>query len=253
MIAAAAIRSTFAAFVCFTLMSAPALSDAPPLSDAPAQPINIPANDLAVSLELLARQSGIEFIYDSNQLKGTRAPGVSGNLTPMAAVMKLLEGTNFTVTEHAGAMLIAAPQAGEHGMPRLAPSFPASAVPLAQPDPGTADVDRKSTRASSLEEIIVTGTHIRGEAPVGSALMVYTRADIEQSGSATLDQFARNMTENFSGTDTISNQSSNIRFSPTNSSNGINSFQGSSFNLHGLGPTTTLTLLNGQRLAPGAA
>jgi len=122
---------------------------------------------------------------------------------------------------------------------------------LAQPTPVTADADRKSSRSSSLEEIIVTGTHIRGEAPVGSALIVYTRADIEQSGSATLDQFARNMTENFSGVDTISNQSSNIRFSPTNSSNGINSFQGASFNLHGLGPTTTLTLLNGQRLAPG--
>ena len=113
------------------------------------------------------------------------------------------------------------------------------------------DANQRSKKNSVLDEIVVTGTHIRGEAPVGSALIVYTRADIEQSGSATLDQFARNMTENFSSVDTISNHSSNIRFSPTRSSNGANAFQGASFNLHGLGPTTTLTLLNGQRLAPG--
>jgi iron complex outermembrane recepter protein len=245
MIAGATIRSAFAALVYFTLTSAPALSDAP------AQPIHIPADDLTVSLELLAQQSGIEFIYDSNQLKGTRAPGVSGNLTPMAAVMKLLEGTNLTVTQHGGAMLISAPQGGDHRQPNSVPSYPADSLPSPQPNPESADADGKSIRSSSLEEIIVTGTHIRGEAPVGSALIVYSRADIAQSGSATLDQFARNMTENFSGADAIANQASNIRFSPTNSSNGINSFQGASFNLHGLGPTTTLTLLNGQRLAPG--
>jgi iron complex outermembrane receptor protein len=245
MIAGATMRGAFAAFVYFTLMSAPALCEAP------AQPINIPANDLVVSLELLAQQSGIEFIYDSNELKGTRAPEVSGNLTPMAAVMKLLEGTNLTLTQHGGAMLISAPRRGDHDKSNSAPALPASSVASPRSNPEIADTDRKSTRSSSLEEIIVTGTHIRGEAPVGSALSVYTRTDIDQSGSATLDQFARNMTENFSGTDTISNQSSNIRFSPANSSNGINSFQGASFNLHGLGSTTTLTLLNGQRLAPG--
>jgi outer membrane receptor protein involved in Fe transport len=140
------------------------------------------------------------------------------------------------------------------------PSLPGNAVPAGQRSSGQredaavaglSNTDQKSTESSSLDEIIVTGTHIRGEAPVGSALTVYARADIEQSGSATLEQFARNVTENFSGTDTIANQSSNIRFAATSSSNGINTFQGAAFNLHGLGPGTTLTLLNGQRLAPG--
>jgi iron complex outermembrane recepter protein len=245
----------FAGFVCCALLSVSAMADAPRRS------ISIPADDLVASLELLALQSGIEFIYDADQLKGIKAPGVSGNLTPLAAVMKLLEGTTLTVTEHNGAMLIAAPRAG--GQPAANPmrSIPGNAVPPAQQlsnehetvsaITGSSDADQKSSRSSSLDEIIVTGTHIRGEVPVGSALTVYARADIEQTGSATLDQFARNMTENFSGTDTISNQSSNIRFSPTSSSNGINTFQGASFNLHGLGPGTTLTLLNGQRLAPG--
>jgi iron complex outermembrane recepter protein len=240
-------RCIVAGIICCAWISASALGDAP------SQAIDIPADDLAASLELLARQSGIEFIYDADQLKGIKAPGVSGNLTPLAAVLKLLTGSHLTVTEHNGAMLIAAPQGSDRSAPDSAAALPGAAVQRETPPAvsGISDADSKSSRSSSLDEIIVTGTHIRGEAPVGSALIVYGRADIEQSGSATLDQFARNMTENFSGADTISNQSSNIRFSPTSSSNGVNSFQGAAFNLHGLGPATTLTLLNGQRLAPG--
>jgi iron complex outermembrane receptor protein len=240
----------------WVLLPAPANAD--PTEASPQSIINIPAGDLVASLELLAKQSGIEFIYDAEQLRGIKAHGVSGNLTPKAAVMKLLEGTPLALTEHNGAMLIAAPPSAGHGVPT--PSAAGNTVQSAQPhsgqeaaadNAGSADADQKSKKPAALDEIVVTGTHIRGEAPVGSPLLVYTRADIDQSGSATLDQFARTMAGNFSSVDTISNPPSNIRFSPTGSSNGTNTFQGASFDLHGLGPATTLTLLNGQRLAPG--
>jgi iron complex outermembrane receptor protein len=202
----------FGALVCCAWMAAPAVA-----TEAPKQRINIPAGDLVASLELLAKQSAIEFIYDADQLKGIEAHSVSGDLTPKEAVIKLLEGTPLVLKEHpSGALLITLPRAD-----------------------------------GGLEEIVVTGTHIRGEAPTGSALIVYSHSDIEQSGVATLDQFARTVPGNFASVDAISNLSSNIRFSRTSVSNGINAFQGASFNLHGLGPTTTLTLLNGQRLAPG--
>jgi len=220
-------RCARAGAVCYVLLLAPA--QAADGVDAREPLVDIPAGDLATSLELLAGQSGIEFIYDSNQLKGIKAHGVSGRLTPKAAVMKLLEGTDLILTEHQGVFLIAPRQGGSQGVgPDLHPP-----------------------EGSSLDEIVVTGTHIRGAAPVGSPLVVYSRSDIEETGSATLDQFARNVMGNAASVDTIANPTSNIRFSPGISSNGANTFQGASFNLHGLGPTTTLTLLNGQRLAPG--
>ena len=220
-------RCARAGAVCYVLLLAPA--QAADGVDAREPLVDIPAGDLATSLELLAGQSGIEFIYDSNQLKGIKAHGVSGRLTPKAAVMKLLEGTDLILTEHQGVFLIAPRQGGAQGVgPDLHPP-----------------------EGSSLDEIVVTGTHIRGAAPVGSPLVVYSRSDIEETGSATLDQFARNVMGNAASVDTIANPTSNIRFSPGISSNGANTFQGASFNLHGLGPTTTLTLLNGQRLAPG--
>ena len=206
--------------VCCVLLSAPAW--AADGVDARESVIDIPAGDLVTSLERLAEQSGIEFIYDSNQLKGIKAQSVSGHLTPKAAVMKLLEGTDLALTEHNGALLIAPRQGGGQG------------------EEGT-----------SLDEIVVTGTHIRGAVPVGSPLVAYSRSDIEETGSATLDQFARTVMGNAASVDTIANPASNVRFSPGSLSSGTNTFQGASFNLHGLGPTTTLTLLNGQRLAPG--
>jgi iron complex outermembrane recepter protein len=243
-------RRVLAGLACCALSSAMALAD----DSAPTQTFQIPPADLIASLELLAKQSGIEFIYDADQLEGIQAHGVSGEWTPRAALMKLLEGTHLIVTEHNGALLIATPAGGQS---RTATSNAARQVQTTSdlPSPalneaGAVTADR-SSRNASLDEIIVTGTHIRGAAPVGSALIVYTRTDIEQSGSATLDQFARTMTANFASVDTISNPSSNIRFSAAAASNGSNAFQGAAFNLHGLGPSTTLTLLNGQRLAPG--
>jgi len=260
MFATAMKLGALAGFVCCTLMSARAIADLP---DAPKQSINIPADDLVACLELLAKQSGIEFIYDADQLKGVKAHGVSGDLTPKAAVMKLLEGTNLTLTEHQGAMLIAAPPAGERRTSNSTPSSEGNAGhagPLSQPKSGQSQTvpynaesaDQKSKKNSTLDEIIVTGTHIRGEAPVGSALIVYTRADIEQSGSATLDQFARQMPQNFSGADTLATTNTNANIGSFQQGAANNRFGGAGFNLNGLGPGSTLTLLNGHRLAPGA-
>ena len=233
------------------------------VDDAPKQSIDIPPADLISSLELLAKQVGIEFVYDAEQLKGIKAPGVSGAFTAREAVLKLLQGSNLTLTEHAsGAMLIAPPQSDG---PSIAGSSSSGAAfdaakpaPLNLPArsavsgaiPGVSE--KRGVRNSALEEVVVTGTHIRREAPVGSDLIVYTRADIEQSGSATLDQFARQMPENFSGADPLANTNTNANAGIFRQGAASNIFGGAGFNLNGLGPGSTLTLLNGHRLAPGA-
>jgi len=79
--------------------------------------------------------------------------------------MKLLEGTNLSLTEHNGAMLIAAPQAGP-GMSSSAPSSPEDVDNAVRPVPpntgrqtvpnGSADLDQKSRKNSALDEIVVT-------------------------------------------------------------------------------------------------
>jgi iron complex outermembrane recepter protein len=253
-------RCALAALLCWTLLVADAIAG---VSDAPKQSIDLPADDLVSSLELLARQAGIEFVYDAEYLKGIKTHAVSGTLTAREAVLRLLEGTNLTLTEHAsGAMLIAPPQVNDPTQPSStssgAEANPVRPAPSSLAlQPGISDATssisvQRSRRASTLEEVVVTGTHIRHEAPVGSDLIVYTREDIEQSGSATLDQFARQMPENFSGADPIATINTNANSGIFRQGAANNIFGGAGFNLNGLGPGSTLTLLNGHRLAPGA-
>jgi outer membrane cobalamin receptor len=216
--------------------------------EAPRQSISLPAADLVSSLDLLGRQSGIEFIYDADQLNGIRVPAVSGLLTPKQALAQLLQGTNLGMVEQAGGAILIA------RLPRDNPSNSHSQHPSDKESRDMLDSSASSRRRSvakredSLDEIVVTGTNIRGENPVGAALTVYTRAEIERSGSATLAQFARQMPENFAGLDTISNVNSNLGVLPQGASSNI--FQGAAFDLNGLGVGSTLTLLNGHRIAP---
>ena len=76
------------AAACLLAMSAYAQAE-------PARPINIPASDLAVALDSLARQSGTQLIYRADQLRGTRTRGVRGNLPADAALDQLLEDTGY--------------------------------------------------------------------------------------------------------------------------------------------------------------
>ena len=224
------------------------------------QSIDVPAGDLVVSLERLAKMSKLEFVYDADQLKGIRTQGVSGRMTARQAVKKLLEGTRLVLIEHPdGAVLITAPQAVGRDLGDL------SAAALGDVDgaknfwshestaktASRTDRDQNSKRDSVLSEIIVTGTRIPGETPVGSSLTVYTRAEMEQSGSATLEQFARKMPENYAATDALSTVNTNGNAGIFRQGAANNVFGGSGFNLKGLGPGSTLTLLNGHRLAAG--
>jgi iron complex outermembrane recepter protein len=209
--------------------------------DTPAkQHFDIPAGDLITSLELLAKASGIEILYDASLLKGESTQGVKGDLPPRAALAVLLESTGFTQIE------------GPNGLTRLE-RRPAgdTNVPAARLRADTADPPTASSKApSELKELLVTGTHIAGEVPAGAALMVYSRDDIDQSGAATLDQFARQLPENFGGADAIGtlNNNANLGILPQGASSNV--FGGAAFDLNGLGVGATLTLLNGHRLAP---
>lgn len=155
--------------MCSALISAPVLADG--LIEGHEQQINIPAGDLTSSLELLAKQTGVEFVYDADQLKGITTRGVSGNFTPKAAVLRLLQGTNLTLTEHkSGAILIAAPQSAAHRVSTSAPSAtnePVTSIRVAQSSTAATRSDPESNPASystspsnaekpRLDEIVVT-------------------------------------------------------------------------------------------------
>src|SRR5688572_26226767 len=98
------IRRLLMAVACAISFSAQAMADTP-------KKIDVPAGELIPALKALGAQSGVEFVYSTDELEGLSTKGVHGELTAEKAVAKLLEGTKLRVTMHqSGAVLIAAPE-----------------------------------------------------------------------------------------------------------------------------------------------
>ena len=101
--------------------------------------------------------------------------------------------------------------------------------------------DKSSSKAVvELEEVVVTGSHIRGAPSVTAVPDIIDGEVIRNSGYATLHQFMHNYVKNFGGgpsedTDDVSAQG--------------NFTDGAGINLRGLGTSATLVLVNGRRLA----
>src|SRR6266478_8626583 len=96
----------------------------------------------------------------------------------------------------------------------------------------------KSEDANTLEEIVVTGSHIRGLEAAGSKLIVIGRDQIDASGYGSVAGVMSTVTQNF-------NRANAAKSYP----DFFNLSHGAEVQLRGLGGGTTLTLVNGQRQA----
>jgi iron complex outermembrane recepter protein len=96
------------------------------------------------------------------------------------------------------------------------------------------------------EEVLVTGSHIRGTAAdQSSPVIIFDKAAIERAGVATLQQFFEKLPQNFGG----GANGANVANLGVDRDTGSNFGQGSTINLRGLGTGTTLTLVNGHRVS----
>ncbi len=90
-----------------------------------------------------------------------------------------------------------------------------------------------------LEEVVVTGTSIRGIAPVAAPTLTFVREQIDESGAPSLSEFLRQIPQNTGGGSASDEGRVLGAF-----------FGGSAVSFRGFGPQRTLTLLNGHRIAP---
>jgi outer membrane receptor protein involved in Fe transport len=181
---------------------------------------SIPSENLGSALRAFATQSGRDVVFDPSLVRDKTAPAVNGPLDPEDALRHILlgSGLNFTVTT-SGSFVI-------QGPPKNAEA--ASNDGAANPE--------------NIETVEVTGTRIRG-AEVASPVITIGRGDIVRNGYATVGQALQALPQNFAG-----------GISPTNlSSGGVSGLatfnNSSSANIHGLGANSTLTLVDGHRLA----
>ncbi|MBO9375570.1 TonB-dependent receptor [Sphingomonas histidinilytica] len=176
---------------------------------------HIEEQKLGDALRAVGRESGRAIMFRSEIVEGKRSPRLDGTYTAEEAIEHLLAGTELVATPRDGGILIRGRSESAH-----------AAV---------------SGRTADDSDIIVTGSRIRG-APASSPVTVQTREEIKDAGVTNLGDFARTLTQNYSGGQNPG-VSSNQGFRNTNLNNS------SALNLRGLGPDATLTLINGHRVA----
>ncbi|MBJ7437805.1 MAG: TonB-dependent receptor [Sphingopyxis sp.] len=182
------------------------------------QQVRLPEQSLGASLRMVGAQFGRNVSMSSDLVAGRSAPAVDGRYSFEEAVAQLLRGSGLTAVPAGRGLAIR----------------PARVAAASDGEP-VAD-----------EDIVVTGSRIRGAPPAGARVVTIDRNDIEQSGYATTQQIVQALPQNFGG----GLNEGTIGFTIRNNSN-ANLGYGSSVNLRGLGATSTLTLIDGNRVALG--
>lgn len=214
-------RSVLAAFC------AAALAGAATTAAAESRPFDIPAGELKAVLDTYARQSGVRLIYRSDEVAGIRSPGVVGTLPVEDAIARLLQGTDFVVErDESGAIAVVRRQ-------RPAQSQPGA---LDRQGPGRSAAD--GAGVSDLDTVQVTGTRIR-DTPPTSPVISFDREDLDRGGYASTQEVFAKVPQNFSGIST-----------GTGGQTGY--YTTSQIDLRGLGPESTLTLVDGRRVSRAA-
>lgn len=180
----------------------------------------IQAQDLGSALRQFGLQTGRDVLFPPSVVAGKRSAGVQGTFTEQGALNALLRGSG---------LLAERTRSGGYAVRVAAPGMA-----------GNED-------ATQLEEVVVTGTRIAGQAPVGAPVVTLDRDDFDRAGAATVQDVLNTIPQAFGGapgdtTSYVIGNQSNIASDQS---------AGSYVDLRGLGPGTTLTLVNGRRMARG--
>lgn len=230
-------------------------------AQAQALEFHVPSGDLKEALAAYVRQAGVQLLYREDDVRGLTTAGVSGTLSIEAALSRILAGTSLTVQrESSGAIAIGrlAPVRNGDDTAKAPRKFEQAGLRIAQADTARAHESTSADSAGSpradaslspksavvLDEVVVTGTHIRGVDNLTVPLIVMDREFINSTGLTTTVQLIESLPQNFA----LVNQSVT---GGGLSGNSYSTVQGSTINLRGVGEGTTLTLINGRRVPLG--
>lgn len=138
------------------------------------KPTNIPAQNLGVALQTLARQYDVQIVYFSKSIDVLETPGAVGELTIDEALGKILSGSGLVYRYLDDSTITIVP-------PRAGAS--------AEGNGNSAEATNKSVQ---IEEVLVSGTKI--DAPIVEApqsISVLSREDLETRGVQSMTEALR--------------------------------------------------------------
>ena len=211
------------------------LADTDPPRDTPIE-FRIPAMPVPAALGELARQARVQLFFISDDFEDVQANRVFGTYSTQQALDLLLDGTGLVATY--------APESGVE----LKPATRSTATETPPPKSSTAVTAESARRPDIVEEIVVTGSRIRGAGTV-SSVVVITRQEIEQAGFASVEALVQSVPQNF-GAGVAQDTFTDLRSAANAVGANVGQIAGgASVNLRGLGAGSTLVLLNGRRIS----
>ena len=180
----------------------------------------ISPGSLDSALSALVQLSGLQLLYTPDQVAGVVSPGLKGVYIPREGLAKLLAGTNLHVQE-----------------------TPSGALVLRQAPAAKTAADH-SDHAEAIDEVVVTGTHLRGAGRGASPVISLSRDALLEAGHPTVADALAALPQNFAGTASPETIGAGADLT------GVNASRATGVNLRGLGSDATLVLVNGRRM-PG--
>ncbi|WP_269714830.1 TonB-dependent receptor [Caulobacter sp. NIBR2454] len=232
-------RSYLLAACAFAALGALSAPPAKAQTNAGSIAFNLAGGSLNDALIGLARTAKLQLVYPSRLVAGRTVPPLNATLPPQAALQTLLKGSGLVAIETSPGVLIIKPAAEERGA-LLPASTPAGATQVIEPPAADPLAAPEPTR---LEEVVVTGSNIRGVRDGASPIVVFNRDDIDRSGYATVAEVLQALPQNFGAS--ASPDTAQLGSDPR-ASNGA---RATGVDLRGLGANATLVLVNGRRMA----
>lgn len=176
---------------------------------------DIPAGSLRDGLNTYAIQSDLQILFPAEMVQGLTTQGLKGRHAPRVAIDMLLEGSGLS---------------------------------WAETRPGVIVIRRDSRavllgEATTLEEVVVTGTLLKRTGELASPVITLDRADLDRRGLGSVAEVLSALPQNYAGTATPIVQLTGSE------RGGSNTVMSTGMNLRGLGTASTLVLVNGRRMA----
>jgi iron complex outermembrane receptor protein len=209
---------------------------------------HIPSQSLQSALNEFALQAKKDVLFSPEIASAKRSAELIGEFDTLSALKLLLTGTGLTFRTPDDKTILVDLAPGNPTDIDKSSSRDFRVAQVDQNAAGTSTVDKRKEEASDskktpgLDEIVVTGTYIRGATPA-SPMITIDRSDISNSGLSTTGDLVRSLPQVFGG-------GINPGVNGAKGTSNIENVSGaSSVNLRGLGSDSTLTLVDGKRLA----
>jgi iron complex outermembrane receptor protein len=212
---------------------------------------DIPAETLDKALLQFGVQARIQimFAWDSGASR-IRTKELRGALVERSALAELLKGTGLSFVLHGNTVeIVRGASPSVHADKDDPPPSP-SVAPAAGSSPFSSaarDRQRAHDDRVSLQEIVVTGTHIAGVTAIASPTSTYSQDYIYSTGAGSIGEFIGQLPGNFSETSEM-NQVTTPSGPGATTANAVGAV---GFDIHGLGVQSTLVLVNGYRVSSG--